>query len=53
MEKGRALTLVHERGELLDGLLRGGRHCRRRSLQALRSLVERSNGEKAESYLPF
>ena len=28
--KSRGLTLLHERGELLDGLLGGGRHCRRR-----------------------
>lgn len=28
--KSRGLTLLHERGELLNGLLGGGRHCRRR-----------------------
>lgn len=53
------LTLLHERGELLDGLLRGGRHCRRRSLrdeeegETCGVLDVRSNGEKVESCLPF
>ena len=28
--KSRGLTLLHEHGELLDGLLGGDRHCRRR-----------------------